>query len=160
MKRMILGFLGALIIAGVALAQPPQGPPDSQSIERIERWKKLRLIELLNLSEDQSVRFFARMNEHETARRAMMKQKGEALDRLERLVRNRAEASEFEKVIPEVLTAEDQIRAEQRKFFTGLSDILSVEQRAKLLLFERQFERELREAMREVHRKRSRGEGE
>jgi hypothetical protein len=160
MRRVILGLLSTLAIAGIALAQPPQGPPDSHSIERIERWKKLRLIELLNMSEDQSVRFFARMNEHETARRNLMKGKGEALDRLERLVRNRAEESEFEKVIPEVLAAEDQIRAEQRKFFTGLTDILSVEQRAKLLLFERQFERELREAMREAQRKRSRGEGE
>jgi Spy/CpxP family protein refolding chaperone len=159
MKRMLLTVLCAAIAGGMSPAQPPQGP-DSHSIERIERWKKLRLIELLNMNEDQSVRFFVRMNDHESARRALMKQKGETLDKVERLVRNRAEASEFEKVIPEVLAAEDSLRAEQRKFLTGMNDILSAEQRAKLLLFERQFERELREAMWEVQRKRSRGEGE
>jgi Spy/CpxP family protein refolding chaperone len=159
MHRMIVTAFLAAIAGTISLAQPPQGP-DPHSIERIERWKKMRLVELLNLNEDQSVRFFARMNDHETARRELMKKKGESLDKIERLVRNRAEAAEFEKVIPEVLAADDAIRAEQRKFFTGLGDILTAEQRAKFLLFERQFERELREAMREVQRKRYRGEGE
>lgn len=159
MYRMMLAVLFAALSGAVSLAQPPQGP-DPHSIERIERWKKMRLVELLNLSEDQSVRFFARMNDHDAARRELMKKKGESLDKVERLVRNKAEAAEFEKVIPEVLAAEDAIRSEQRKFFTGLGDMLTSEQRAKFLLFERQFERELREAMREVQRKRYRGEGE
>ncbi len=149
-----------LLCTALAPAQPPGPPQGGRSYERIQQWKKIRLIELLQMNEDQSVRFFARMNEHDAERRAMMREKSEMLDRVERLVRNRAEPSEFEKAIPDILTAEDQIRAEQRKFYLSLSDILTPEQRAKFLLFERQFERELREAMREAQKRRSPREGE
>jgi hypothetical protein len=117
------------------------------------------LIEILEMKEDQSVRFFARMSEHDRQRRELMRAKGEALDKLERLVRNRAGSAELEKLMPEVLDTESRIREEQRSFFSGLGDILTVEQRAKFLLFERQFEKELREAMREVQKRRWRQEG-
>jgi Spy/CpxP family protein refolding chaperone len=157
-KRAVLCLF--LICATAALAQPPGPPQEGRSFERIQQWKKIRLIELLQMNEDQSVRFFARMNEHDTERREMMKKKSEMLDRVERLVRNRAEPAEFEKAIPDILAAEDQIRAEQRKFYLSLTDILTPERRAKLLLFERQFERELREAMREAQRRRGQKEGE
>jgi hypothetical protein len=47
---------------------------------------------------------------------------------------------------------------ERTKFFNGLSDILTITQRAKLLLFERKFERELRDAVRETQHRRMKGE--
>jgi hypothetical protein len=147
---LIAGLVGWIVLAG---AQPPQDHQDGRQWERISQWRKIRLIEILSLSEEQSVRFFARMNEHDTARRGFMKEKGEALDRLDRLVRNRAESQEYEKAIPDVLAADDKIRGEQRRFFDSLTDVLTQEQRAKFLLFERQFEKELREAMREVQRR-------
>lgn len=148
-----------LLLPLVGVAQPPGPPAGARPFERIEQWKKLRLIELLDMKEDQSARFFARLNEHEARRRELHKEKGEALDRLDRLVRNRAEGGDLEKAIPEVLAVDDQIRDEQKKFLLSLGDILSVDQRAKLVLFERQFEKELRDAMRETQRKRWRQEG-
>jgi hypothetical protein len=153
------GVLAALIFASsLALAQPPDRSPDQRPFERVEQWKKVRLIEMLSLSEDQSVRFFARLNEHDNTRRSLIKEKGEALDRIERLVRNKAEGPEYEKVIPDIMAADAKIHDEQKRFFGSLGDILSSEQRAKLLLFERHFERELREAMRETQKRRLRGE--
>jgi hypothetical protein len=152
----------ALILGAVAgQAQdtpPPPGRHGGNPSERIEQWKKVRLIEILEMKEDQSVRFFARLNEHEARRRELMKAKGDALDRLDRLVRNRASAAELEKGIPDVFVADEKIREEQKRFLLGLTDVLTTEQRAKLLLFERQFEKELREAMREAQRKRWREE--
>ncbi len=147
-----------LVLPLVALAQPPGPPEGSRPFERIEQWKKVRLIETLDLKEDQSVRFFARLNEHDAQRRQLHKARGEALDRLDRLVRNHGSAAELEKAIPEVQAASEKISEEDRRFFSSLNDILTVEQRAKLVLFERQFEKELREAMREAQRKRWRQE--
>ena len=76
-------------------------PGDVQGTERpsdrIENLRKVRLVEVLELKEDQSVRFLARMNEHDNARRALMKERGEALDRLERLVRNKADDGKSKK---------------------------------------------------------------
>lgn len=155
----VTGILAALMFVSILTwAQQPDRTPDQRPFERVEQWKKVRLIEMLNLSEDQSVRFFARLNEHENTRRSFMKVKGEALDRIERLVRNKAEGGEFEKVIPDVLAADAKVHDEQKRFFGSLGDILSSEQRAKLLLFERHFERELRDAMREAQKRRFRGD--
>lgn len=157
-----VGWLISLFIAAAAcgVAQDALPPPMSgeRPHERIEQWKKVRLIEILDLKEDQSVRFFARLKEHDLVRRTLMKEKGEALDRLDRLVRNRASEADLEKAFPDVLAVDDRMRDEQRKYFAGLADLLTPEQRAKLLLFERQFEKELREAMREAQRKRWRQE--
>lgn len=131
-----------------------QPPPEGPRFERIERFKKMRLVEMLDLKEEQSVRFFARYNEFENVRRELTREKDETLDKVERLIRNKVDAKEFEKVFGEVEMANRKIGEEKLKFFNGLGDILSIEQRAKLLLFERRFESELREAMREVQQRR------
>lgn len=130
----------------------PQG--SDRPSERIENLRKVRLVEILELKEDQSVRFLARMNEHDAARRSLMKDRGDALDRLERLIRNKADDAEYEKAFADVAAVDDKIAAERKSFFSGLSDILTPTQRAKMLIFERRFEKELREAMREAQRRR------
>ncbi len=147
------------LIPLTGFAQPPGPPQGARPFERIEQWKKVRLIEILDMKEDQSARFFARLNEHEAQRRELHNEKGEILDRLDRLVRNRADSVELEKVIPEALAVDDKVHEEQNKFFLSLGDILTVNQRAKLLIFERQFEKELRDAMREAQRRRWRQDG-
>jgi Spy/CpxP family protein refolding chaperone len=131
-------------------------PPDQRPMERIERLRKVRLIEMLDLKEDQSVRFFARMNEHDKVRKELKRQKGEVLDRIERLVRNHAEDQEFEKEYPVVRSIDAKLAEENWNFFDTLKDILTPEQRGKFLLFERHFEVELRDAMREAVRQRHR----
>ena len=160
MRYLRFSFVLALLVASpVLFAQPGKGP-EGRPFERIEQWKKVRLIEMLDLKEEQSVRFFARLNEHDMNKRELLKEKGEALDKIERLVRNHADEKEFGKVFPEVTAIDAKIAEEGQRFFAGLTDILSAEQRGKLVLFERHFERELREAMREVQRRRSRVEEE
>lgn len=156
MKRMFLLLALTVILLGRgAIAQPFQ-PDDQRPFERIEHFKKVRLIEILDMKEEQSVRFFARLNEHDNVKRELMKEKMDILDKIERLVRNHADDKEFEKLFPEVAAANQKIMQEDEKFFNSLSDILSAEQRGKFLLFERHFERELREAMKDVQRRRMR----
>lgn len=153
-------FAVFLALPASLVAQPPGRPGDQRPFERIEQLRKVRLIEMLELNEDQSIRYFARMNEHDLARRDLMKEKGDALDRIERLVRNKAEEKEFEQAFEDVTSIEDRLIADQRKFFAGLSDILTPQQRGKMILFERRFEKELREAMREAQRRRRQPEPE
>jgi Spy/CpxP family protein refolding chaperone len=141
-------------------AQPP-GPgwgQDKHSFERIQQLMKMRMIETLDLKEEQSVRFIARFNEHEKRRHELMKLKGEGLDRLEKLVKESGDEREMDKTFPEALAIDSRMIEERAKFFNSLSDILTVTQRAKLLLFERKFERELRDAVRETQRRRMKGE--
>jgi hypothetical protein len=156
----LLAVLFLIPLSVRAQGGPPGGdrPPDQRPFERIEQLRKVRIIEMLELKEEESVRLMARMSEHETTSRELMKERGEALDRVERLVRNKAEAKEYDKAFADVTAADDKVIAEKRKFFAGLADILTPEQRGKMLLFERRFEKELREAMREAQQRRRRGE--
>ncbi len=158
MKTLQRCALGCILLFPPFLAAQTVHPGDVQGTERpsdrIESLRKVRLVEVLELKEDQSVRFLARMNEHDIARRALMKERGDALDRLERLVRNKADDGEFEKGFAEVAAVDDKLVTERRGFFAGLSDLLSPTQRAKMLIFERRFEKELREAMREAQQRR------
>jgi len=144
-----------LFVVRPVMGQSPQ-PDDRRPLERIEHFKQVRLIEMLDLKEDQSVRFFARLNEHDKTKRDLIKEKMDDLDKIERLVRNHAEAKEYESLFPQVMAVNEKIVQEDQKIFNSLTDILSVEQQAKYLLFERQFERELREAMRDIQHRRMR----
>jgi len=156
----ILSLVGLLLLPVIASAQPP-GPgwgQDKPSFERIQQLMKMRMVETLDLKEEQSVRFITRFNEHEKRRRELMKLKGEALDRIEKLVKDSGDEREIEKSFPDALAIDVRMMEERTKFFNGLSDILTITQRAKLLLFERKFERELRDAVRETQHRRMKGE--
>ena len=148
-STLLLGLFIPLMALGQGMR--PDGP---QHFERLEQLRKVRLIEFLDLKEEQSVRFFARLNEHDREKKALMDEKNETLDRIERLIRNRGKEEEFRKLFADVESVDQRINEMQRSFFDGLSDILTVEQQAKLLLFERHFTKELREAMMEIQRRR------
>lgn len=156
MKHTLLLISLAMVMVGQWTQAQPFGPDERKPFERIEHFKKVRLIEMLDMKEEQSVRFFARLNEHDNTKRELMKEKMDVLDKIERLVRNHAEEKEFDRLFPDVSALNEKLSQEDQKFFNGLSDVLSAEQRGKYLLFERQFERELREAMRDIQRRRMR----
>jgi len=149
-----------LLLPAWAIAQPP-GPgwgQEKHSFERIQQLMKMRMVEALDLNEEQSVRFIARFNDHEKQRRELMKLKAEALTKIEKLVQDSGDEREIEKAFPEALAIDVRVVEERKKFFDSLSDILTVTQRARLLVFERKFERELRDAVRDTQRRRMKGE--
>jgi Spy/CpxP family protein refolding chaperone len=151
-----LSFVIGIAIAfggAVALAQEWHGP-EKRPFERIERFKEVRLIEMLDLKEEQSVRFFTRLKEFEKRRHDLQKAKGETLDKIEQAITDGADDKALEKLYPEVGAIDVRIGEERAKFFNGLSDILTTQQRGKLLLFERSFERDLRDAIRETQKRR------
>jgi len=48
---------------------------------------------------------------------------------------------EYEPLFSDVLTLDQKVGDENRSFFESLKDLLTTEQRGKLILFERKFER-------------------
>ena len=154
--KQLIALMFVFFSVAYAQSQPPNGPPPmgGRSMERVERFKKMRLVEMLDLKEDQSVRFFARRNDFENTVRELSRQKDETLDKIERLIRNKADQKEYEKLFDDVEMLNRKIGEERLKFFNSLSDLLTIEQRAKLILFERRFENELREAVKEAQERR------
>ena len=105
------------------------------------------MIEILDLSEDQSIRFFARLHEHQKNTDELNAERMILLDKIERLVRNKVDPEQYLEMFTEIDAVDEKLFRDRRAFGEGLHEILSEEQCAKLLLFERQFQKELKDAL-------------
>ena len=67
MRHSIMIVAAALLLVSAGLfAQPHQGRPGMAGRpERIEKFRMMRLVELLKLNEEDAVRFYAKQNAHE-----------------------------------------------------------------------------------------------
>lgn len=134
----------------VALSLNAQDMRDRRGMEnRIEQLEKAKLIETLNLSEEQSIRFFARRNEHRKQMQNFDRQIDELTRNLEKSLRRSDEGSiaEQKKLIEDLLNLRIQMEKSKKDFILSLNDILTTEQISKLILFERQFREEIRKVL-------------
>ncbi len=155
-RRSVLSAAAAAVLAVGLLAQdqlPMRGP----AAQRVEQLKKLRLMEALKLDEDTSIRFFVRYNEHQEELRGIGKKRAGAIDELQSLARKNAPEGEIEAKLKEVTGIESEVLATRNKFLEKLKEVLSVRQIAQVVVFERNFNQDLRELMRESAQERWRG---
>jgi hypothetical protein len=128
--------------------------------ERLERFKKMRLIEVLKLNEEESVRFFAKQSAHEDKIHELMKTRNEMLDDLQGIVKEKGDAKELQKLSDQVLGIDLKVFTERQRFQDEVRKSLTPEQFATFLIFERNFGRQVRDAMDEMRRRSGRGEEE
>lgn len=116
---------------------------------KIEQLEKLKLIEALNLNEEQSVRFFARRNEHRKEIEKLESRADELIKIMEDKLNESAEkdAVELKRMLNEYLDIRIQIENKRKQFILSLNDILSLEQINKLLIFEKRFKDEIRKIL-------------
>ncbi|MCI0706634.1 MAG: hypothetical protein L0Y80_04000 [Ignavibacteriae bacterium] len=149
---------GLLFIAPILLRAQDEPPPDmpmrGPAFERIERLKKIRLMEELRLDEETSVRFMSRYNAHQDELRRFQRQRQAAMAKVDDLRKSDASDAELEKAI-QALRAFDSIFLELRdKHWQEVREILTTKQFATYVVFEHNFQRYLRELMRDVQRER------
>lgn len=155
LRPLMMFVLLAAVIAPVFSQdnRPMRGPAG----ERVEQLKKLRMQEALALDEETSIRFFARYNEHQDELRSAGKKRADVIDDLQALVKKNAPASEIEAKLKAVVAAEREVIDLRQKFVEKLGDILTTHQVARYVVFERNFNQDLRELMRESAQQRWRG---
>ena len=129
---------------------PMRGP----AAERIAQYKKLRLMEVVQMNEETSVRFIARYNKHEENIRAIGREQDELIDQLQKLIKSNSNDAALENVIKDIGMSEEKVLEERTKFIKELRDILSLKQMSQFIIFERNFNKNLRELMRDVARDR------
>mgnify|MGYP003351279820 CR=1 FL=1 len=115
--------------------------------ERLHQFRKLKLIESLDLKEEQALRFFSKLNEHEKKVQSIQKHKNEILDTLEILINADGSEKSFERLFDELFEGESQILSERKAFRNEARTLLSPQQVAKWYVFERNFMREVRGTM-------------
>jgi hypothetical protein len=149
---MILLLFAAISSPGIAQENPPQG--QGRALERVEQFKKIRLMEVLNLDEQNSIKFFARYNKHQELLRDLRKQQVQALGQVQALRKSKAADSEYDKMVDELLTLEGQINEAKSKYVAELKGVLTSKQLVEYLVFEARFQQNLRELAREFPRNR------
>ncbi|MBZ0198441.1 MAG: hypothetical protein K8H86_01135, partial [Ignavibacteriaceae bacterium] len=114
--------------------------------DKIEQLEKLRLIEILNLDEETSIRFFTRHSEFKKVTEDYHTRLDNQIKVLDELIKNgnQSSSAEYKKQINEYWKTESELVNERKKFYDSLSNLLTDEQIAKLIVFERHFRDEIR----------------
>lgn len=151
--RLILLVLSVLIIGTIGFAQPRRMHEGrGRSMERLERFKTMRLVEVLKLSEEDAARLASKQSTHEDNMRDLMKSRNDAIDALAEMSRGDSGKTDPGKRIEEVADLDQKIFAERKRYQDEIQKFLTKEQFAKFLVFERNFGRNVRDAMRDMHR--------
>ena len=152
-------FMLAVFVASLAGLAFGQGQPNQfRAGQRVEQFKKLRMIEALKLDDDTSIRFFAKYSKHEDAVRDINKERDDLIDQLQDMRKSDADGAKMEKIFDD-LTALDTKQAEERQRFLGdIKTVLTTRQIADLIIFERNFARNVRQLMQEMTRGRRQGQ--
>ncbi len=135
-----------LLTVNINLAQPYQ-KHDKNPRERMEQLEKLKLLEALNLNEEEAIRFFARRNEFRDEHKDIIQKRDEIILNIELAIGKDKPENEahYEKKIKEFLMVEEKLIDHRAKFLNSLEDILTQEQIAKLIVFELKFKQEIRD---------------
>ena len=129
-------------------AQMGDGPPRHMR-EKLDQLEKIKLIEALDMDEETTLKFFSRRNEHQMKMDELVNRADEIILQMEVIFKSGKVYTEAElkSLINEANTIHNEIGQEKSKFINSLDDILTTEQIAKLIIFERRFKDELRRAM-------------
>lgn len=116
------------------------------------------MIEALKLDEETSVRFFAKYSKHEDVIREINKQRDDLTDQLQEMRKSNSDGAGMEKIFSD-LTALDTKQSEERlRFLSDMKTVLSTQQIADFIVFERNFARNLRQLMQEMAQERRQGQ--
>ncbi|MGA9364477.1 MAG: hypothetical protein WBW16_08930 [Bacteroidota bacterium] len=157
-------FLPLLLVQAV-FTQPFQrqgpGPPGmpGERMRRIEQFKKVRLMEVLQLDDQESVRFFNRYGKFEEEVRGLERERNAIIDDLDSLVKQDEKPEAYQKDFDDLIALGQKVADARARFYKDVQGVLTPQQAAKLVVFERDFGRELREMIQDVQRERRRGPG-
>ncbi len=146
MKPAILVFGMLLLLACHGTAQHRRGPED-RGPGRIERFKTMRLIEVLKLNEDEAARFTAKQREHEEKIRDLMADRNRLLDSLDDMLGGDGKEGALAGPTDAALSIDQKIFQERERYYGDLRKSLTPEQFARFLIFDRNFNRRVHDAI-------------
>jgi hypothetical protein len=138
-----------ILVSSLIYAQPNQGK-NPRNMDKIAQLEKIKLMEILALDEETSIKFFVRLKEH----REKMRENVEQLDQLIREMRDRIEEGSVEKddrlykkFNDDFISIENNGKKNRTDFIKSLTDLLTPLQISKFLVFERAFRHEMQDLL-------------
>ncbi len=160
MRRLLV--LTALAVA-VASAQPRHGagemPGSEKAMEMIRAMRIVRMRERLNLSEEQVAALLPRLSRCDSLMISHRKAQAEDFNLLkEELAKRNPSEVKLSQIMDRLKKEEDEHHQQMTRLRDEMLSLLSVEQQARFVIFEVEFEREIRRFIGEI-REKYRGEG-
>jgi hypothetical protein len=146
MKKIFLVIIIFASICGYSYGQkhePRFGPPEEVQ-KKIEELEKIKLMEVLNLKEDVMLKFFTRRKNYQDKFRQLEEEKDSKIDELQKAIDSEDDQA-LKKRIDEMNSLDKNITQNRVDFINSLGDILNEQQIAKVVVFDRNFRRELRD---------------
>ena len=149
MKRIIFIVTVIVFFTLPVNAQKGKGPMHGLKFrEKIEQLEKLKLIEVLNLDGETTLRFFARQSKNRDENMKLMDKK----DKLVNLLKDHftdgvdlPKGEDFKSLNNQIIEIEKKMINKRISFLNSLTDILTEEQISKLIVFESNFRQEIRD---------------
>jgi len=154
-KRFIaLLALTAGTVVAVWAAPVPAPQAQRNTRENITTLMLLRMTQVLDLTEEQTVKLFPLINRIEKEKQQLSRRIGKRLSDLRFLLRGGSPSeAEIRSAINDVKDMRDQIKALEAELEAFVERHLSLEQQAKYLIFFQDFYRQLREKLNEARRR-------
>ena len=145
MKVLVSIISVILLFSSVLMAQKGKWE-DEELRAKFEELEKIKLIEVLQMDEETTLRFFARQSEHKKQQGEIQDKIRSDTDNLEALLKSdkSVNTEELKSKINEINNLQLQLEKNRVDFINSLSDILSYEQIAQLIIFEKRFRNEVR----------------
>lgn len=167
MKKLLLLTISALLLISTsAICQPPPEPqtpppPDCEEMrEKVRTMKMWKLTEELDLTEDQAVKFFPLFRKFENEVQELRDENGELTERLKGYLIAKEEGKKIEEIIVKIEKNDVLILEARTKFRKDAGKVLDTGQIGKLIIFQHEFPKRFREAIRggKMHHKRQPGD--
>lgn len=113
-------------------------------INKLEQLERLKLIDVLNLNEETTLRYFARQKKFRNQMEEYKKTGKKLLKKMRYLIKNGDKKNELKSTTDNYLVLGENIANKKTEFIKSLSDILTEKQIAKLLVFEMKFKEDIR----------------
>lgn len=141
MKTIILFLILLIIPASYSQNKMKMHKDRMNKLEQLER---LKLIDVLDLDEETTLRFFVRQKELRKRMEEFKKEGEKLLTKMKYLIENDNKKDKLKNTIEHYLALGEKIGNKKTGFVKSLSDIFTEEQIAKLLIFEMKFREDIR----------------
>ncbi|MCH7974058.1 MAG: hypothetical protein IIA48_04760 [Bacteroidetes bacterium] len=113
-------------------------------MNKLEQLERLKLIDVLDLDEETTLRFFVRQKELRNRMEEYKKEGVKLLTKMKYLINNDDKKDELKSTTDYYLALGEKIANKKTGFVKSLNDIFTEEQIAKLLIFEMKFREDIR----------------
>lgn len=146
LKIKVFFLLLVIFTTGELSSQPPDQPPmRGAAFQRLATMKKVKLMEVLNLDEAKSDKFLAKYTAYENKMINLHNNMDQVTRELEELMRNeKVKSNELKTKIDEILKLNQEHSKLLSERLKDFQSILTDEEFAKVILFERNFNSEVR----------------